>query len=78
MHISNIFNCQGTNINGMSNARNQGGCAKHLNLYYRKSFLCGYGLNQHLLILNLSNVSINKTLATEFITVKVSQNLNLM
>ena len=36
------------------------------------------GYNQHLIVLNIGSVSINKLLVTEFITVKVSQNLNLM
>ena len=30
-----------------------------------------YGINQHVIVLNLDSVSINKTLVTEFITVKV-------
>ena len=34
-----------------------------------------YWVNQRLIILNLDSVSINKILVTEFITVKVSQNL---
>ena len=37
-----------------------------------------YRVNQHLIVLNLDNITINKVLLTEFITVKVSQNLNLM
>ena len=37
-----------------------------------------YRVNQHLIVLNLGSVSINKVLVTEFNTVKVSQNLNLM
>ena len=38
------------------------------------SYQCRYRLNQHLIVLSLCNVSINKILITEFITVKVSQN----
>ena len=37
-----------------------------------------YRVNQHLIVLNLDNITINKVLLTEFTTVKVSQNLNLM
>ena len=37
-----------------------------------------YRVNQHLIILKLDSVSIKKILVTEFVTVKVSQNLNLM
>ena len=37
-----------------------------------------YRVNQHLIVLNLYSVSINKILVTKDNTVKVSQNLNLM
>ena len=37
-----------------------------------------YRVNQHLIDLNLYNVSINTILATEFITVKGLKNINLM
>ena len=37
-----------------------------------------YGVKQHLIVLNLTNVSVNKIIDTEFITVEVSKNLNLM
>ena len=40
--------------------------------------MCRYRVNQHLIVINLDSVSINKILVTEFITVKVSQNINLM
>ena len=40
--------------------------------------MCSYRVNQHLIVLNLYIASINKILAMEFISVKVSQNLNLM
>ena len=35
-------------------------------------------VNQHLVLLYLCSVSINKILVTEFTTVRVSHNLNLM
>ena len=35
--------------------------------------MCSYRKNQHLKVLNLYSVSINKILATKFITVKASQ-----
>ena len=35
-------------------------------------------VNQHLIVVNLGSVSINKILVTEFITVKVSQDLTSM
>ena len=34
--------------------------------------MCMYRVNQHLIVLNLYSVSINKILVTEFITVKSS------
>ena len=37
-----------------------------------------YSVKQHLIVLKLDSVSINKILVTKFVTVKVSQNLNLM
>ena len=37
--------------------------------------MCKSRLNQHLTVLNLYSVSINKNLVTEFITVKVSEDL---
>ena len=40
--------------------------------------MCRYKVNQHLILLNLDSFSINKTLVTEVITVKVSENLNLI
>ena len=40
--------------------------------------MCRYSVNQQLIGLNLYTVSINEVLVTEFITVEVSQNLNLM
>ena len=40
--------------------------------------MCRYRVDQHLIILNLYSVSLNKILVTEFITVKSSQNLHFM
>ena len=40
--------------------------------------MCRHKLNQKLIVLNLYSVSFNKVLVTEFINVKVSQDLNLM
>ena len=37
--------------------------------------MCKYSVDQHLTVLNLYSASNNKILVTEFITVKVSQNL---
>ena len=40
--------------------------------------MCKYRVKQHLIVLKLDSVSVNKTLAKKFVTVKVSQNLNVM
>ena len=56
----------------------EAGHTKYLNLYKPKTYLCRYMVKQHLIVLNLHSVSVNKVLVTEFITVKVSQNQNLM
>ena len=40
--------------------------------------MCKYRVKQDVIVLKLNSVSINKTLVTKFVTVKVSQNLNLM
>ena len=56
----------------------EAGYTKHLNLYKSKTNIGRYRVNQHLIVLNLGSVSINKVLVTKFITVKVSQNLNLI
>ena len=40
--------------------------------------MCKQSEDQDLIVLNLHSITINKTLATTFMTVKVSQNLNLM
>ena len=42
-------------------------------------YKCMYRVKQHLIVLKfIDNVSINKVLVTKFVTVKVSQNLNLI
>ena len=37
-----------------------------------------YRVKQHLIVIKIDSVSINKILVTKFVTVKVSQNLNVM
>ena len=37
-----------------------------------------FRIDQYLIVVNLNNISINEILVTEFVTVKVSQNQNLM
>ena len=54
----------------------EAGYTKHLNLYKPKTYMGRYRVNQHLIVLNLYSVSISKILVTEFITMKVGQNLN--
>ena len=79
VHISDIFNCYRENINGMWNPRrNLQNIWIYTNLKH-KYYMCKYRVKQDL-ILNSSKVrvSINKNLVTKFVTVKVSQNLNLM
>ena len=80
VHISDIFNCYRANINGMWNARKRGGIYKTFEfvLVKPKTYICRYRVNQHLIALNLDSVSINRNIAPEFATVKVSQDLNLM
>ena len=73
VHISDIFDYYRANINEMWNARKLGGIYKTLEPY-----ICKYMVNQHLVLLYLYSVSINKILVTEFTTVRVSHNLNLM
>ena len=53
------------------------GYTKHLNLHQPKACICRYRINQHLIFLKLEGVSINKSIAPEFVTVKVSQDLQL-
>ena len=40
--------------------------------------MCKYRIKQGLIVLKLNSASINKILVTKFLTLKVSQNLNLM
>ena len=40
--------------------------------------MCKYRVKQHLIVLKLDSVSVNKILVKKFVTVKVSQNLNVM
>ena len=40
--------------------------------------MCKYRADQYLIVLNLYSISINIILVTDFITAKVSQNLNSM
>ena len=54
------------------------GYTKKLNLCLPKVYMCRYRVNQHLIVLNIYSVPINKILVKQFITVKVSLNLNLM
>ena len=68
VHTFDFFNCYRANINGMWNTRKLGGTW----------YMYKYSVKQHLIVLKLDSVSINKILVTKFVTVKVSQNLNLM
>ena len=43
-----------------------------------QTYICKYRINQHLIALKLDSVSINKSIAPEFATVKFSQDLDLM
>ena len=62
------------------------GYTNDLNLHQPKAYIFSFRVNKDLLVLmkrsnkhtNLHSVSINKILIKEFITVEVSQNLNLM
>ena len=40
--------------------------------------MCRYSINQYLIVLKLDSVSINKSVAPEFVTMKVSQDLKLL
>ena len=57
---------------------NQAGYPKHLNLHWSKTHMCRYKVIEQLIVLKSDNVSSKKILATEFVTLKVSQNLNFM
>ena len=43
-----------------------------------KKYICRYRINQHSIVLKLNSASVNKILDPEFVTSKVSQDLNLM
>ena len=40
--------------------------------------MCRYRVKQNLIVLRLDSISMNKVLVTEFVTVKVLKNLNLI
>ena len=56
----------------------EAGYTKYLNLYYPKTHMHRYRVNQHLIVLPLYRTSINKILVTELIIMQLSENLNLM
>ena len=74
-HMFDIFNYYRANADEMWNVRKLGGIT-----FEPQTFMCRNRINQnqHLIVLKLDIVSINKILVTEFITVKVSQKLNVM
>ena len=76
-YFSDIFNCYSANVNGMRNARKLGEICKIFEFILTLTYICRYRANQHLMVLNLDSTSINKILVKEFVTVKVSQDLNL-
>ena len=51
----------------------QAGYTKYLNSHKTKPYIFRCRVNQHLIVLNLYSVSINKILVTEFMTVRVCQ-----
>ena len=76
LHIPDVFNCDSANI--MWNTRTWGGINKTFEFILAQTCICRCRVNQYLIVLNLYSVSVSKVLVTEYITVKVSQNLNLM
>ena len=58
--------------------KSQAGCTQHLSLHYPKTYIRRYSINQHVIAVKLESVSIKKSIAPEFVTMKVSQDLNLM
>ena len=56
----------------------QAGYTRYLNSHLLKACKCRYRVNQHLIVLNLHSASISEILVTEFMIVRVPQNLNLM
>ena len=75
LHIPDVFNCDSAN---MWNTRKWGGIYKTFEFILAQTCICRCRVNQYLIVLNLYSVSVSKVLVTEYITVKVSQNLNLM
>ena len=75
LHIPDVFNCDSVN---MWNTRKWGGIYKTFEFILAQTCICRCRVNQYLIVLNLYSVSVSKVLVTEYITVKVSQNLNLM
>ena len=75
LHIPEVFNCDSAN---MWNTRKWGGIYKTFEFILAQTCICRCRVNQYLIVLNLYSVSVSKVLVTEYITVKVSQNLNLM
>ena len=69
VHISDIFNCYSANISVTWSTRKLDGKYK---------LMCKYRIDQHLIVLNLYSISINIILVLEFMTAKVSHNLNSM
>ena len=63
----------------MWNAGKPGGIYKTFEfaLVKPKTYICRYKINQHLIALKLDSVLINESIAPEFVTVKVSQDLNV-
>ena len=61
------------NINGMWNIRKQDGVYKTFEFIHTQIYVCRYKVNQHLIVLSLFRVSVNKILVTELIIVKVSE-----
>ena len=52
------------------------GNRKHLNSHQPKTKMRKHMVDQHLIVLNLYSISINKILTTGFMTMKFSKNLN--
>ena len=75
LHIPDVFNCDSAN---MWNTRKWGGIYKTFEFILAQTCICRCRVNQYLIVLNLYSVSVSKVLVTEYITVKVSQNINLM
>ena len=77
MDIFDISNYCRADINGMWNAEKLGGIYKIFEFTLTWN-IHRYKINQHLIFLKLEGVSINKSIAPEFVTVKVLQDLKSM